>query len=261
MPVENGLYYSVSSNGEATDPTLILIHGAGGTHLGWHSTIRRMPGMKVLAVDLPGHGRSDGSGRHSITDYAHDILDFLFALKLPRVVLAGHSMGGAIAIQAVLEAPERFLGLIPVCSGAVCNIPESIVASLSNPSLNADALDWLMDHLVNPMGDKKWVDQTRAVGSNTRQGVLFGDLYACMNFDVQAQCKQIKLPTLVCAATEDRFIPSQHTRQLADNIPGARYVSIPGGHLLPLENPEALGLEMRRYIKALSFPTSIALVL
>jgi pimeloyl-ACP methyl ester carboxylesterase len=213
-----------------------------------------MPGMKVIAVDLPGHGRSDGSGRHSISDYAHDVLDFIHALKLPRVIIAGHSMGGAIAVQAVLLAPERFTGLIPVCSGAVCSIPEEIVSGLSNPALNSNTMDWLMERLVNPSGDTKWVEQTRMAVSGTRQGVLFGDLYACMNYNLQDVCRGIRLPTLVCAGTQDRFVTSPYTRQLAELIPGARYAVIPGGHLLPLEKPEELAAEIRPFIQSISSP-------
>ena len=114
---------------------MILIHGAGGSSLGWHSLLRRMPGIKVIAPDLPGHGKSDGAGRQSINDYACDIYDLIHALKLPRVILAGHSMGGAVAIQTALIAPERVSGLIVVSSGTVCNIPEEIVHSLSNPEM------------------------------------------------------------------------------------------------------------------------------
>ena len=105
-----------------------------------------------------------------------------------------------------------------------------------------------MERLVNPAGDTKWVEQTRMAITGTRQGILFGDLYACMNFNVQDVCGNIKLPALVCAGTQDRFVTSPYTRQLAELIPGARYAVIPGGHLLPLEKPNELAAEMSSFI-------------
>lgn len=141
MPVDNGLYYTVSDIASNGKTPIVLIHGAGGSSLGWHSSLRRMPGQKVIALDLPGHGRSVGAGKQSITDYAHDVVDFIHALKLTRVTLAGHSMGGAIAMQSILQAPKLFSALIVVSSGAVCNIPEEIVNSLSNPDMRRVAIN------------------------------------------------------------------------------------------------------------------------
>ena len=179
MPVDNGLYYSISDMGTNGTIPVILIHGAGGSSLGWHTILRRLPGQKVIALDLPGHGRSDGAGRQSITGYAQDILDFMDALKLPRVILAGHSMGGAIVMQTALLAPKRVSALIVVSSGAACSVPDNILDSLSNPNLRRMAINWLCDRLGTPDGDPKWVEQTRKAIMDTRQGILYGDLYAC----------------------------------------------------------------------------------
>jgi pimeloyl-ACP methyl ester carboxylesterase len=229
----------------------MLIHGAGGSGLGWHTLLRRMPEVNVITPDLPGHGKSDGAGRQSINDYACDIYDLIHALKLPRVILAGHSMGGAIAIQTALLAPERVCGLIVVSSGAVCNIPEDIVHSLSNPKMMGRAVDWLCEKLRSPGDGQKWVDQTRQALLKTRQGILYGDLYACLHTNLEGECGNIHIPTLICTGKHDRFIPPVYSRHLAELIPNAKVAELDGGHLLPLERPEELVMLFQEFIKSI----------
>ena len=63
MPVAADLYYHIyEGSEEGRRPPVVLIHGAGGTHLHWPSEVRRLPGYRVLALDLPGHGKSGGAG-------------------------------------------------------------------------------------------------------------------------------------------------------------------------------------------------------
>src|SRR5512142_1774828 len=107
MPSAAGLYYFAHRAEDLTRPAVILIHGAGGHHLYWPPQVRRLLGERLFAVDLPGHGKSAGVGQHSIHDYAGAIIAFMDALHLNRAVLAGHSMGGAVALDAAIEWPNR----------------------------------------------------------------------------------------------------------------------------------------------------------
>src|SRR5512143_1017737 len=100
MPIAAGLYYFAHGADALTRPPIILIHGAGGNHLYWPPELRRLPNERVIAVDLPGHGKSQGVGHHTIEGYADGILAFMKALKLASAVLVGHSMGGGVALQA-----------------------------------------------------------------------------------------------------------------------------------------------------------------
>ncbi len=76
---------------------MVLIHGAGGNLAFWPPQVRRLPGALVYALDLPGHGQSTGPGFDEIGQYAAAVLAFLDTESLPPVLLAGHSMGGAVA--------------------------------------------------------------------------------------------------------------------------------------------------------------------
>ena len=119
MPVSADLYYHFyEGSNEGQRPSVILIHGAGGNHLYWPSEIRRLPGYRVFALDLPGHGKSGGRGQQSISTYAEVVLEWLESVGIHSAVFVGHSMGGAIAMTLALDHPEHVLGLGLVSAGA-----------------------------------------------------------------------------------------------------------------------------------------------
>ena len=92
--VNNRRLFYTHQQPAAAGPALLLLHGAGGSHLVWPGALRRLAETRVLALDLPGHGRSAPPGRRTIAHYAAAVNDFIAAAGLPEVVIAGHSMGG-----------------------------------------------------------------------------------------------------------------------------------------------------------------------
>ena len=99
------VFYARRSALSPEAPDLILVHGAGGNHQHWGAAVRNLRSANVYALDLPGHGRSSGNGRTAIADYAAFVVGFMDALGLQKAVIAGHSMGGAIATTMALELP------------------------------------------------------------------------------------------------------------------------------------------------------------
>ena len=91
----------------ASGPPVVFVHGAGGTHQHWLYQVRDLPHSPTYALDLPGHGRSEGQGRDSISAYGDWLIDFLDAAGEDQAVLVGHSMGGAIVLDTTLRHPER----------------------------------------------------------------------------------------------------------------------------------------------------------
>jgi len=101
---------------EAAEP-LLLVHGLGSSGEDWAFQIEPMAQrFQVLVVDLPGAGRSPAPAQHSIAGYARSLLDLLDALRLPRVGLLGFSLGGAVAIELALQAPDRVSRLLTINS-------------------------------------------------------------------------------------------------------------------------------------------------
>ena len=92
---------------------LVMVHGAGGNAMIWQNQIRFLDkDLNVLALDLPGHGKSKGEGYNSIQEYAQWLGDILRNIFDEPIFLMGHSMGGAIVQEAAFTYPDILKGII-----------------------------------------------------------------------------------------------------------------------------------------------------
>ena len=230
---------------------VVLIHGAGSDHLVWPPALRRLPGTRVLALDLPGHGRSRGRGRDLMADYAADLIEFLDALAIPRAVLVGHSMGGGIAQLVALSAPGRVVGLVLVSTGARLRVAPAVLDGLRQDA--AGTVELLMGWLWGPDAGSTLVRQAQQVMLDTDPEVLLGDFLACDGFDVRTQVTEIRAPTLVLVGSEDRMTPPRFSQWLAEQLPTARLLQIEGaGHMLMLERPHQVGDAALSFLRDMS---------
>jgi pimeloyl-ACP methyl ester carboxylesterase len=245
---EQALFYTVSRRG---GPALILIHGAGGSHLHWLAALRRMPGATVYAVDLPGHGRSEGPGREHIEDYVADIVRFMDAVGVSRGVLVGHSMGGAIAQMTALMAPERVAGLVLVGTGARLRVAPALLDGILQDARGALAL--ITEWAWGPEADPAMVARGRQMMARVNPRVVWGDFAACDRFDIRERVGEITAPTLVITGSEDRMTLPRFGQWLAERIPGARFVLVEGaGHMVMLEKPDQVASAVLEWLKAVA---------
>jgi pimeloyl-ACP methyl ester carboxylesterase len=234
------LYYRSSINDLAGHkPPLVLIHGAGGTHMHWPAALRRLPDWNVYSLDLPGHGKSAGPGCRSIGGYREAIYGFCQALTLDRIVLAGHSMGGAIALDFARHFPGRTAGLVLVGTGARLRVAPALLEGLRDdfPRTAQLIADWTHDR--DAPQQLKRLYRHRLLENEPQ--VVLGDFQACDNFDLREQVAAIQAPALVICGSNDIMTPPRLSEALAATLPHARLVMIPqAGHMLPLERPEEL---------------------
>lgn len=229
--------------------TLLLVHGAGGSHLDWPVEIQRLPHTAVYNLDLPGHGRSDGPGHASIDAYTDAVAEFIDALALERVVVVGHSMGGAIAQTLGLRRLPRLVGLVLVGASARLRVADAILVGIL-PRF-ADTVDLITRFAWGPDAPAPLVARSRERMLATDPAVFHSDFLACDAFDVRAQVAQIGLPTLVISGAEDKMTPLKHGRFLAEQIPQATLVTLDGaGHYLPLEQPQAVAAAITQFLEA-----------
>lgn len=229
------LLYRLSCN-DLTDrkSPLVLVHGAGGTHMHWPADLRRLPDWNVYAIDLPGHGKSAGPGRSSIADYRDVIYEFCRSQGLARIVLAGHSMGSAIAQDFALHYPGRLAGLVLVGAGARLRVAPAILDGIRADFAATAQLITEWTHDADAPEQLKRLFLRRMLANDPN--VVYGDFLACNLFDVMGQLERISAPTLVLCGTEDRMTPPHYSEYLAANIPHARRVLVPGaGHMVMLE--------------------------
>jgi len=188
MPVvetaRGDLFYTVS-RGPVDGPTLALVHGAGGTRLHWPAELRRLPGTTVYTLDLPGHGRSKPGAGHpvyTVESYAEAVAAFFSAIGIKKAVIAGHSMGGAIALMMALNFSDRVAGLVLLATGARLRVAPAILEGIhSNFERSVELitrLAWSPDtpYALTQLGR----DALLRAGPE----VLAGDFTACDRFDV-----------------------------------------------------------------------------
>lgn len=236
MPALSGIYYTVHEGGIIDHPPVVLLHGAGGNGLSWPAEFRRLPGQRVLALDLPGHGKSDGCAQQTILAYADQVQAFLSELGLSEVTLVGHSMGGAVALTLALKYPNRVAALGLIASGANFQISPVLVEELSGPVTVAQGLDRLRQQAFSPSTRPAVVDASMRFLRQSRASLLLADWKACTRFDLRDYIEQIDAPAWVACGIDDAITPLAHSRYLATRMPAAQLQVVPGaGHMLPVE--------------------------
>jgi len=218
---------------------LIYLHGAGGTHQHWLYQVRDLPRVPTYALDLPGHGQSTGPGYDSIQAYANWLVAFLDAAGLGQVVVAGHSMGGAIALDVALQHPGRVAGLVLIATGARLRVAPGLLDAIRQDFPAAIGLmgDWAYGPEAPPEMVRLGQRQLASAGPE----ILYGDFEACDGFNVLDRLGEITAPTLILCGTLDRMTPTKYATYLRDNIRGANLELVEGaGHMLMIEKPGAV---------------------
>jgi len=253
MPSAAGIYYAANESDNSTRPIAILIHGAGGTHLNWPPQVRRLGGQRIYALDLPGHGRSEGVGRHLISEYAADIAGFMDTIQLPAAVMIGHSMGAAVALTLALDYPGRVVGLGLLGASASLRVAPAILQRTASPSTFPSAVEMVTEYSYGQDANPRLKELGARRMAETRPSVLYGDFLACDSFNVLPDLPLITVPTLILASEGDRMTPFHSARTLQASIPGAVLRRVPrAGHMLMLEQPEIVASELAAFLN--SFP-------
>lgn len=249
MPEVSGLYYFAHGLDNYIRPPLILIHGAGGHHLVWPPEVRRLPGDRVFALDLPGHGKSAGVGCQSIADYAEAVALWMNAMGLTSAVLAGHSMGAAIALHIAANLPERVLGLCIFGGGARLPVASDLLQGTADPDLAPATIDQMIDLSFGRSTPARLKELARARMRDTRSALLHGDLLACCSVDLSAEVSRLKLPALLMCGDEDRMTPPALTRFLAAQMSGSRMELVASaGHMIMLERPQLVADKIASFL-------------
>lgn len=255
MPQIADIYYHSHLGGsEGLAPPVVLIHGAGGTHLYWPSEVRRLAGYHVYAPDLPGHGKSGGRGMQSIGTYTQALIHWMDAVDLHSAVLIGHSMGSAIALALALDHPSRVLGLGLVGAGARLRVAPELLEQASNQTTFLNAVTTVISRSFSPHAPARLTELAARRMAETRSSVLYGDFLACDEFDVRDRLAEIHQPTLVLCGTDDQMTPLRHAQFLASAIPNAVLKLIPhAGHMVMLEQPQAAAAAISEFVGAIPY--------
>src|SRR6202046_3748185 len=205
LPV-NGIETFVATGGrqfDVTQPTVVLLHGAGFDHTVWalHSRWLAHHGHGVLAPDLPGHGRSSGAPIPTIAGMADWTAALLDAAGVAKAWLVGHSMGSLIAIEAAARHPQRVSALSLIGTAATMTVGPDLLKAAE--ATDASAIDmvsiWGLGFkagLGGSLAPGLWMHQgAQRVLQRCAPGVLYNDLNACNSYqNGLAAAAQIKVP-------------------------------------------------------------------
>ena len=236
---------------KASRRAIVFLHGAGGSHHTFRDQWAGMRGaVRMVIPDLPGHGRSGGPPLESVDACATWLVDFVNEVGLDRFILAGHSMGGAIALQSALGSLKGLEALVLLGTGARLRISPVIFEGIGQRfrEFAPELVGWMTSAASS---DLLREDITNDVLS-TRPDTFLADFHACNGFDVMDRLGAIRVPTLVVSGDDDRLTPLKYGEYLATNIPGAVLKIIHGaGHLVMLEKPNEVNAVITSFVHSL----------
>jgi pimeloyl-ACP methyl ester carboxylesterase len=246
--LDEKIFYTKQGNG--CPPALLLVHGACGSHLDWPPEIRQLDDTLVYAIDLPGHGRSKGLGKNRIYDYASDVIQLINTMNLKNIVVAGYSMGGAVAQEIGLRKIQAVSGLVLISTGAHLPVGEALLKLLSADYTGAT--DVLLKLSYSRDASEHLVTLAKERQHDIDQEVAIRDFTACNAFDLRGQIAAIDLPTLVISGSADRMVPPQYGRMLTEGLSNARLIQIDGGaHMVFLEKPAVVAGAITTFLEEL----------
>jgi pimeloyl-ACP methyl ester carboxylesterase len=268
ITLRDGASLEVESGGPEGAPAVLLVPGLGyGTSL-WSAQVPALAERyRWIAVCPRGSGRSDPAPADwSVAGMAADLFDVQDAFGLPTAHLAGSSLGGLVCLEAARRSPERVRSLILLSTALIVETadfdPEVLAilqAVSSQPSpenarrgveaalapLPAEAppeVRATREARIDRILEERWKSPPTPEGY--RAQAMAGALYMAARL-----APSYVGPALVISGAADRVIPARRSRELAAGLPGARYLEIAGaGHLVQLEKPEVVNLEMLAFL-------------
>jgi 3-oxoadipate enol-lactonase len=227
---------------------LLLLHAFPLSRMLWRAQIADFAAtQRVIAPDLRGFGLTPpATPAHGLDDYAADLLALLDRLQLPRVTVAGLSMGGYIAFALLRRAPQRITRLVLADTRAAADseavrAARAINAELALTQGSAALADKLLPGLVAPQTPPALRAELRAVAAaNPPQGLADALHAMAARRDNSDLLPTIAVPTTVIVGEHDGLTPPAEAQRMADAIPGAQFRIIAGaGHLSAIEAPTA----------------------
>ena len=228
-------------------PTVVMIHGAGMDQTIWQQQSRYLAhhGWNVLAIDLPGHGRSSGIARSSVSASADWLINFLDAAELETVALVGHSLGALISLDAAGRHGDRvsraaLLGVTPKMP-----VHQALLdAAAENRRLASQFIvGWGFSkeaHRGGNIASGLWMmEGGRRLLEQTSPGVLAADLRAANGYnDGLKVASKVKCPVMLLLGASDKMTPVKGVQKLELAVANCRIKILPGvGHMMMIEEP------------------------
>jgi pimeloyl-ACP methyl ester carboxylesterase len=260
---------------DPSKPTLVFIHGVLNDHSVWILQTRYFAhhGFNVLAVDLPGHGKSEGSCPKSVEEAAEFILALLDAADVKKAALIGHSWGSLIALHTASLAPERVSQLALVGTAFPMKVsPALLDTSLNQPMKAIEMVNTFSHSSLAPppsaLGPGTWLYggsralmrrvYNTAMARPARENVFHIGFTACDRYEgaylalnrALALMESAQSALLFIVGNADQMTTPKAAQALIDKAPGAKVVKVSSGHQMMTESPEETLRALADFVRA-----------
>jgi 3-oxoadipate enol-lactonase len=244
-----------------TKPTLVFLHGIGGRASSWAAIQQAcaQAGYASVAWDMPGYGDSSMIEPCTFDDLADALAALMDAQCLQQAVLVGHSLGGMVALQMWARHPERVAGLVLAASSpgfgqGSGDFQQAFIAQRLAPleagQSMADVANALVPSMVAPGFDGPGLALAKACMGSIAPAAYKAALSALVQFEQRSALPTITVPTLCLAAEHDRTAAPTVVQRMAEKIPNAQYLCLPGvGHLLTFEQPDSFAQALLPFLR------------
>jgi (E)-2-((N-methylformamido)methylene)succinate hydrolase len=249
---------SIRSFDGGAGETVVLLHGLGGSAANWAEVVDRLvPGRRVLAVDLPGHGGSDPLPRGAVLDdYADAVAGAIEGRDGAPALVVGHSFGGQVALRLAVRHPRLVRGLVLVVSSGVASLPRR--TAMGGWLTTAVRPGRLLVPLARRYADRTWfrtlafrpllVADAAAFPPRAVLGFFAGlrehrdvrGAFRALLADTQGDDVALGCPALVLWGADDGIVPAEHGMRLARLLQAPLRVVADCGHLVIGERPGAV---------------------
>ncbi|HVC11852.1 MAG TPA: alpha/beta hydrolase [Burkholderiales bacterium] len=241
--------YTAGQTLDPARPSVVFLHGAGLDHSWWGLQSRYFAyhGRNVLALDLPGHGRSGGAPLATIEALADWVMRVLDTARLERASVVGHSMGSLVTLECAARHPARVERIALLGSAFPMRVSQDFLAAARANEQSAYVMETIWGHAPqvpfagNPNPGMWMYGDTLARLARLAPGVLYADLKACNDYAAGLEsAAKVKCPALFILGRRDAMTPAKAGEAFASAIPGSRTLIVAAsGHSLMAEAPDA----------------------
>ena len=260
--------FGYEAAGDSSLPSLVFLHGIGGAGRAWRGQIEFFSGnFRAVAWDMPGYGASAPLANVSIATLADALQDFLQGIGANAPTLIGHSIGGMILQQWLIQYPAAARAVVlaqtspafgKADGGWQKSFIEARLGPLNRGETMASLAPALVKDLVGDHPDAAGMKVAQSCMASVPEASYRASMLALLGFDQRHALGDIKVPTLVLSGSKDKNAPAPMMAKMAGYIPSANYVELDGaGHLVNLERPAAFNAALDQFLKATIAPSQV----
>ncbi len=226
--------------------TIIFIHGSGGISSAWKNQFDIKIRCNIIAIDLPSHGKSDKIAELNLELYVDVVRELVIFLKIKDVILAGHSLGGAVTQEYYFKYPDEVSALLLIGTGGRLRVKPQIFDSLKK---DYPAFLKSLEGAFSEKTDKGLIDTYSRESSVISPEVTFSDFMICDNFDTLDKTTTIGIPCLIVCGIDDALTPVKYSEYFHKKLKNSELVLIENaGHMAMLEKPAEVNNSIENFI-------------